>query len=339
MKKMLGHYKRMFIKYLEYFVQRQTVENSDYFLMDEPDYGNLGDQAIAYAEYMFIEKYVKSRLKGIEIQNTISQLAAVVDKQYNYPLLLQGGGNFGDRYLDFEEIRRFIISRSKKQKIVMFPQTIDFEDKAELERSIKIYSRAPNLTLVARESRSFNQMARLFQNRVIMVPDIVLSLQLPKSMLNEPRFGVITLFRNDGERSMSNHQRQQMLIKLQKRFNRVSVSDTHLGKKNDSGINHTNREKYLFNMWKNIASHQVVVTDRLHGMIFAYITKTPCVVIKNSNHKITDTYSTWLSQCNYIEMMDDFNDLDTIIDRLLGQEPVSLNIEHEFLPLIKVLKG
>ncbi|MFB8735822.1 polysaccharide pyruvyl transferase family protein [Bacillus sp. SL00103] len=33
---------------------------------------------------------------------------------------------------------------------------------------------------------------------------------------------------------------------------------------------------------------QVVVTDRLHGMIFCAITKTPCVVLRSFDHKVME---------------------------------------------------
>ena len=36
-----------------------------------------------------------------------------------------------------------------------------------------------------------------------------------------------------------------------------------------------------------------MITDRLHGMIFAYITNTPCIAIDNSNGKVKNFYKTW----------------------------------------------
>ena len=40
-------------------------------------------------------------------------------------------------------------------------------------------------------------------------------------------------------------------------------------------------------------------TDRLHGMIFAFITGTPAIVFSNNNHKIEGAYE-WIKDCGYI---------------------------------------
>jgi len=42
-----------------------------------------------------------------------------------------------------------------------------------------------------------------------------------------------------------------------------------------------------------------VITDRLHGMIFAFITGTPAIVLPNNNGKIEHSYD-WISECGYI---------------------------------------
>ena len=47
-------------------------------------------------------------------------------------------------------------------------------------------------------------------------------------------------------------------------------------------------------MWKNFSSSKIVITDRLHGLIFSKITSTPCIAIDNSNNKIRETYNAWL---------------------------------------------
>ncbi|MDA3776081.1 polysaccharide pyruvyl transferase family protein [Streptococcus thermophilus] len=38
--------------------------------------------------------------------------------------------------------------------------------------------------------------------------------------------------------------------------------------------------------------YEVVLTDKLHGMIFSYITGTPCIVLANDNHKIEKNIQT-----------------------------------------------
>ena len=51
---------------------------------------------------------------------------------------------------------------------------------------------------------------------------------------------------------------------------------------------------------------RVVITDRLHGMVFCAITKTPCIVTKSLDHKVTGTYE-WIKDLNYIKLVDNLN--------------------------------
>lgn len=53
------------------------------------------------------------------------------------------------------------------------------------------------------------------------------------------------------------------------------------------------------------------MTDRLHGMIFAFITRTPAIVIPNSNFKIRGCFQ-WIKDCGYILYISTLSDIETI---------------------------
>lgn len=71
-------------------------------------------------------------------------------------------------------------------------------------------------------------------------------------------------------------------------------------------------------LWKSFSESRLIITDRLHGMIFAYITKTPAIVLPNSNFKITGCYE-WIKECGYIKMVDN-SDFEEEIRRLLSMD-------------------
>lgn len=48
----------------------------------------------------------------------------------------------------------------------------------------------------------------------------------------------------------------------------------------------------------------IILTDRLHGMIFALITGTPAIVFDNKNHKVKFSYLDWLQNVDYIYFAD-----------------------------------
>jgi len=43
----------------------------------------------------------------------------------------------------------------------------------------------------------------------------------------------------------------------------------------------------------DFSSSKLVVTDRLHGMVFAALAGTPCVVMGNCNYKVKGIYN-WI---------------------------------------------
>lgn len=45
------------------------------------------------------------------------------------------------------------------------------------------------------------------------------------------------------------------------------------------------RKEALSDLFDQFRSLQLIVTDRLHGMIFAAITSTPCIVFGNFNQQ------------------------------------------------------
>ncbi|MDK8210749.1 polysaccharide pyruvyl transferase family protein, partial [Bacillus subtilis] len=74
-------------------------------------------------------------------------------------------------------------------------------------------------------------------------------------------------------------------------------------------------------IWSKFKAAEVVLTDRLHGMIFCAITRTPCIVFNNYNHKIESSYNDWLKDLKYIKFintseMTSFEEVNKIIEEL-----------------------
>ena len=85
------------------------------------------------------------------------------------------------------------------------------------------------------------------------------------------------------------------------------VTDTCVG----YDIADNERESAIKDKLRLIGGSRLVITDRLHGMIFAYITKTPCIVIGNNHHKVRDAFKMLAVDENmrYVECVDDISHL------------------------------
>lgn len=290
------------------------------FYMLIPQHGNLGDQGIAYASKL----YLKNKFKEYEV------IEVYKDDTYKYSkaiknvineddlIILHGGGNMGNLYIGEELPRRHIIKNFKDNKIISFTQTISFtsdiEGRNELNKMIDIYNNHPDLTLIAREEKSYEVMKKeFFNNKIIKCPDIVFYLNNKLNDTNIKRENIMTCLRADKECYMGQNIKQELIHNIKNTYEKVIISDTLIRKR----VLKEEREEILQSLWNQFYSSKVVITDRLHGMIFCAITKTPCIVTRSLDHKIVESYK-WIKKLNYIRMVDDlsFENIKPIIDEL-----------------------
>ena len=77
---------------------------------------------------------------------------------------------------------------------------------------------------------------------------------------------------------------------------------------------------------REISSARLVVTNRLHMMIFAAITATPCIAIDNLTHKVLGVYQ-WIKPLPYIKLIENINDFQSILDELLKLDKCEYHTE------------
>ena len=283
-------------------------------LMGVPHHGNTGDSAIAVAEEEILQKY----FNDFEIiQFPEKNLCGYIKENRNMVndedvILLQGGGNMGDLYPGIEIGKRCAIETFPNNKIIIFPQTIYYNNKLEFEKSIKIYNSHKNLIIMAREQKSYDIMKKYFDKcKVYLTPDIVMTM---KKSMNLKREEGLLLFREDKEKSISKIDKNKITEILKKMYGKYSVTDTHLGHDNFD-MKGEIRANILKEKFEKLNRAKVVITDRLHGMIFAAITETPCVALNSYTHKTVESYK-WFKNLEYIELCDDINLLEDKIKKV-----------------------
>lgn len=309
-------------------------------IMGIPHHGNIGDNAIAIAEEKLVEK-IFSQYKLYKMQEKYLDICVnKVKKIINNDdiILLHGGGNIGDTYERPEKGRREVIKTFPNNKIIIFPQTAYFSDtekgKKELEISKEIYNAHKNLIIMAREEKSYQFMKKHFyNNKIYLTPDIVMTLN---KSLNKNREGALLLFRTDKEKTLEDKKIEKIKEIVKNEFGKYIMSDMNLG----SGIVNIGgkkREEVLNNKFEQFQSTKIAITDRLHGMIFAAITETPCVVFGNFNHKISESYK-WLENLEYIQFCDNIEELEQAIEKVTKVKNKKYDNKFAEEAIIDVLK-
>lgn len=297
-------------------------EQVRFFILGTPNHGNLGDWAIAFAQEEMIRKnaagagvYFVSETDYWKVRGFLLRQVRKEDV-----LVLTGGGNLGDLYPYAEDLRRDAIKSFPHQQKILFPQSLAFVGHAQPKRLLRPYRRAENLVLFARERESCERMAEaLGVERVCLVPDIALSLSWPVAG-PIARSGVLVCLRKDGEAKLTQSERSNMITLLRERFCSVTLTDTVA----PGRLNQQQAKKALADKLRAFRQAELVVTDRLHGMIFAALTQTPCVSLSNFNQKVREVYR-WLEDFSYIRYVDDPSSLEDAITEVLSAKP---NAKH-----------
>lgn len=299
-------------------LKEKLIQNpKSVFLVLTPEHGNLGDHAIASAEARMLSEMNINYIEITDVQlNKLTQ-CRLLNVMNGYPIIINGGGNMGTLWFDAELTHRRIIKSCSKSVIYIFPNTVYYEKtkwgNKEFDNSIKIYNKHKNLHIYARENVSYQMMKKAYKN-VSLVPDIVLSLN--ESAIRCDRKGCLLCLRNDREKTLTDEQKAIIRIELQEIFGN-SVYDTDMVVK--GGIPVSRREFELHSKYVEFANSKLVVTDRLHGMIFAAITGTPCIVIGSKSHKVFGCYE-WLKDLGYIRFIESITQIKEAYNSIPDKE-------------------
>lgn len=279
----------------EYEIPKRENKDIRCFYLDAASYNNLGDQAIAYAMCIFlgdifgIENLIV--IKENEVLSYLKDLERKIQKEDI--IVLSGGGNMGDLYPRYEAIRRIIIKRFPDNKIIIFPQTIDYSldkyGKREFSNSRKIYNNHKKLYICAREKKSYEIMSKVY-NHVLLIPDIVLYLK--NRIKLEPIYSkkqVGICLRHDKESLLDSIMENNIIEMFKDNEYELCFLSTMSKGKVDFSTNQIRREKIIEKL-KEFKECELIFTDRLHGMIFSILADKPCIIADNSNHKISGVY-------------------------------------------------
>lgn len=317
----------------------EKIKHSNFcFLLLTPAHTNYGDHAIAAAEKCFISDCggYCCEITGDLLSRFINYPRLFKLMMGGSPILIQGGGYLGTLWYDSgERLLQEVLRTVPENEIVIFPQTIYYDDtpqaKMILERSQTIYGNCKNLTIVAREKQSFEKLEKLYpENRVILAPDIVLYCK--SVTLGKERKGALLLLRGDCEKTLSDAESRELLGFLSERFAECTISDMCAENK----IKPETRNIALESKYMQFASAELAVTDRLHGMIFAAVTGTPCIVMNSKSPKVKGIYDWIFADYEYICFTENFNEMAEFAERIKGKTYLYDN--SEILPLFDELK-
>lgn len=306
----------------------QSTTTPKVYLFGAIEHMNYGDQAINIAENKLLRE---QGYEYISIPESFIDDAISVVKSHIQPtdvIFCHGGGNMGDVWPEQEKWRHDIFNAFPNNKIIVFPQSVNFKPDSELLRqAIQATSKHQNLTFLMRDQYSYDFVKEHFPKniKVKLVPDIVMTLE--KANSNIKREDVVTTFLRRDVEKLADSRIDKLVATLANKYHvesKDTVSDYWYY------VDDRNRDAFLDKKLREFQTSKLIVTDRLHGMIFAAITKTPAIVFDNNNHKIFNLYNTWLKDCQYLEFINrQMNNQDIEVALLKVLANTNYNFDQE----------
>lgn len=332
------------IKYLKGLCSTKNKKNI--FLLGTPLHGNLGDHLIAEAEKQFFEDFLpqynfvdipmpvyskcKKKLKSLVCNDDI--------------IVISGGGWLGNLWLHNENYVRNMIKSFPNNKIIIMPQTIFYEDnengRKEMEITKEIYNSHKDLRFCLRDKKSYDYVTKhILKNNnfsCYLLPDMALTYKNDLD-LKDNRKDALVCFRKDREKVLSDEEAQKVREYIwSKGLDTWDTTTVYL-----YGISLKQRKKAIESKIMEYSKAKIIVTDRLHSMIFAAISHTPCVALDNVTAKVSGVYE-WIKNLKYIKLAKNAQEAIVMIDELLcyqEETEYKFNTKEHFWPLLNVFKG
>ncbi len=305
LKHKLKKLKLCIIFWIKYNTHRKRI-----VIFNTPGHGNIGDAALVQAEYDFFHKYFpKYHVLEVTAYMWNTKLFKFIMGK-KAPIFLHAGGYLGDLWPSEDARVKEIMEVFKENPKIIMPQSIYFKNtnnKEQLIRETKeIYNLYSNLFIFMREKYSFELLRNeIFDNeeQCALVPDIALIMNY--SHIQSDRDGVLCCLRQDIEQTLSGEEQKNIEKVLERNKISYKYTDTVV----PYPIDNKNRVEEIEKKLYEFSKARLVITDRLHGMIFATITGTPCIALNNISKKVQGEYE-WIKDIPYVICTEEVKEQD-----------------------------
>jgi exopolysaccharide biosynthesis protein PssK len=236
------------------------------------------------------------------------------------PILLSGGGNFGDVYPREQGLRERILDDFSDRTVVQLPQSVWFRSEGHLDAMRRRCDRSRRLVMLVRDRHSLELMRARFDLPARLAPDMAFGLPGLRLRRRPPVTDQLWLLRRDIEandraarraaarlangalrdwtRPGLGHVRLHLpeYARAQWLSWRLRRVPSHLARARAQRIEEPFERLARLRMGialSLLSTGRVMVTDRLHGHVLALLLGIPNVCVDNHDGKVRHLYETW----------------------------------------------
>jgi pyruvyl transferase EpsO len=309
-------------------------------LLDFPWHSNPGDSAIWKGENLALATLGHRVVYTATLHNfDRNRLERLLPE--DGIVLLHGGGNFGDLWPKVHAHRESIIQCLGDRRIVQLPQTVHFGNVEAGEASLARLATHPNLTVMVRDQRSLDRLAqagisarlsrdatsalwpgRPVAHRSAKPPRVLLLLRsdherrnpIPTNLISEAQDWTdlgLTFDPTDRAGRVVDHC-LNVIDRTQERFGRALPASCRA--RREQQRLRTNR---LFEAAADvILAHDVIVTDRLHAMLFGLAYGRSVVVVDGGYGKLDSYIDAILGDEPLLHHLSSFDQLSAVLEKI-----------------------
>jgi pyruvyl transferase EpsO len=289
---------------------------------DFSDYSNVGDSAIFLGEVSFLQKHSQSRIIFSDSQKFLHNLPKLPPDTI---ILIHGGGNFGDLWINHQIFRLKLVKNYTSHRIIQFPQSIHFDSQSTFEETRNILALHPDFHLFVRDNESLSIGRRLHTGHSDLCPDMALYLRKIERPKTSKQSLIFALMRTDKEKMVTMDEQSNDELKIkdwidEPRFALRSANQVMQRYAKTHPFLQSMAYRYNHKMFKALASHRlrrgcnmlssghIVITDRLHAHILCSMMSIPHVILDNSYRKIGNFRDVWQTGQEFCETAQSFEE-------------------------------
>lgn len=307
-------------------------------LFGTPIHGNLGDQAIAYSEYVFFQKlgYKTVEVPSPYVSKYIKLWKRLIGSKRVY---VHGGGFAGVHWPKEHNMLLQMLHAFSENEIIILPQTIDFGDSGSLLGEFNsALKRCRYVVICVREKFSYQKYCKKITcAKMLLIPDMALFLEPSKLKIKKDGKKVIFCMRSDKEKKISNNDIDDFIDQVCLLSPDIKIIQTDTVQ--NIFVSQAKRKKLVEDKIEEFSKADLLITDRLHGMVFGYLAGTPVAVLSNINHKVGGVYD-WIKGNTKIRMIETSKELGSFCQEILLQEEdyFYIDFKENYQPLIEIVE-
>jgi len=282
--------------------------DTEFALLDFPDYSNVGDSLIWLGALAFFRDRFGRRPRYVSSIRSYDPRRLARSAPQG-PIYLSGGGNFGDIWPHFQQFRLRVLADFPDRPVVQLPQTIRFDGAEMAKLTREAIRRHGNFRMLVRDEPSLDFARRELECDVQLCPDMAFCLG-PLQRDGAPTHDIAYLLRTDKETSASRGElgateglstirfdwiMREVPRPLIERVGRAVARHVPglAASRLEGDLYRLRAEAQLRRGVRLLSAGRTVVTDRLHGHILSLLLGLPHAVVDNSYGKVGSFARLW----------------------------------------------